>query len=108
MMAPVTPPRQKPPEAFITRVNITQKTEDEEYAKAGEQSYSDSSVPVADSGVSSPASTTNAQRPAARQPAALLYFFFLLDLGMDNNNSASVSADQPATPYRECFQNAFM
>ncbi|KAM3360389.1 hypothetical protein P3S68_020101 [Capsicum galapagoense] len=54
----------------------TQKTEDEEYAEAGEQTSSDSPAPIADSGASSPASTVNAQHPAARQPAALLHFFF--------------------------------
>ncbi|KAM3283025.1 hypothetical protein P3S67_026670 [Capsicum chacoense] len=54
----------------------TQKTEDEEYAEAGEQTSSDSPAPIADSGASPPASTANAQHPAARQPAALLHFYF--------------------------------
>ncbi|XP_016566639.1 beta-adaptin-like protein B isoform X1 [Capsicum annuum] len=90
----------KPPEAFITRVKTTQKTEDEEYADAGEQGYSDSPAGVAESGVSPPASTAIAQHPAARQPAtpAAPALPDLLDLGMDNSNSAIVSADQPAAP----------
>ncbi|PHT57699.1 AP-2 complex subunit beta [Capsicum baccatum] len=90
----------KPPEAFITRVKTTQKTEDEEYADAGEQGYSDSPAGVAESGASPPASTANAQHPAARQPAtpAAPALPDLLDLGMDNSNSAIVSADQPAAP----------
>ncbi|KAM3396761.1 beta-adaptin-like protein B isoform X2 [Capsicum galapagoense] len=90
----------KPPEAFITRVKTTQKTEDEEYADAGEQGYSDSPAGVAEGVASPPASTAIAQHPAARQPAtpAAPALPDLLDLGMDNSNSAIVSADQPAAP----------
>ncbi|PHT45052.1 Beta-adaptin-like protein C [Capsicum baccatum] len=89
----------KPPEEFITHVKTTQKIEDEAYADASEQGYSDSPALVADSGVSPPASKANAQHPKTRQPADLqLLYFFLLDLGIDNSNSVILSADQPATP----------
>lgn len=88
----------KPPEAFVTRVKTTQKTEEEDYSDAGEQSYSDSPARVAESGVSPPASTANPQHPAARQPAAPAALPDLLDLGMENSNSAIVSVDEPATP----------
>ncbi|KAF3631208.1 hypothetical protein FXO38_20920 [Capsicum annuum] len=89
----------KPPKAFITLVKTTQKTEDEDYADAGVQGYFDSPALVAESGASSPASTANARHPTARQPAAPVALALpnLLDLGMDNNNSAIVSADQLAT-----------
>ncbi|PHT51639.1 Beta-adaptin-like protein B [Capsicum baccatum] len=81
-------------------VKTTQKTEDKEYADAGEQGYSDSPALVAESGASPPSSTANARHPTARQPAApaALALPDLLDLGMDNNNSAIVSVDRPATP----------
>ncbi|PHT34161.1 Beta-adaptin-like protein C [Capsicum baccatum] len=64
------------------------------------QGYSDSPTPVAKSGASPPASTANARHPAARQPTepAALVLPDLLDLGMDNSNSAIGSADQPTTP----------
>ncbi|PHT52268.1 Beta-adaptin-like protein B [Capsicum baccatum] len=86
--------------AFITRVKTTQKTENKEYADAGEQGYSDSPALVAENGASPLASTANARHPTARQPAtpAALALPDLLDLGMDNNNSAIVSADQLTTP----------
>ncbi|PHT34410.1 hypothetical protein CQW23_26210 [Capsicum baccatum] len=58
-------------------MKTTQKTEDEEYADAGEQGYSDSPALVAESGASPPASTANAWHPTAR---------------------AIVLADQPTTP----------
>ncbi|PHU14177.1 hypothetical protein BC332_15382 [Capsicum chinense] len=89
-----------PLEIFITRVKTTLKIEDEEYVDAGEQGYSDSPGLVAESGTSPPASTTNAQHPTTRQPAAptALALPDLLDLGMDNNNSTIVSADQHTTP----------
>ncbi|PHU14180.1 hypothetical protein BC332_15385 [Capsicum chinense] len=80
----------KPPKEFITHVKTTQKIEDEAYADASEQDYSDSPAPVADSGVSPPASTANAQHPMTRQPS--------VPAAPDNSNSATVSADQPATP----------
>lgn len=88
----------KPPEAFVTRVKTTQKTEEEDYPEAGEQSYSDSPARVADSGASPPASSANPQHPASRQPAAPAALPDLLDLGMDNSGSAIVSVDQPASP----------
>ncbi|KAM3320919.1 beta-adaptin-like protein B [Capsicum chacoense] len=90
----------KPPKAFITRVKTTQKTEDEDYADAGEQGYSNSPALVAESGASPPSSTANARHPTAQKPAAsaALALPDLLDLGMDNNNSAIVSVDQLATP----------
>ncbi|XP_015085087.1 beta-adaptin-like protein C [Solanum pennellii] len=88
----------KPPEAFVTRVKTTQKTEEEDYPEAGEQSYSDSPARVADSGASPPASSANPQHPASRQPAAPAALPDLLDLGMDNSSSAIVSVDQPASP----------
>lgn len=91
----------KPPEAFVTRVKTTQRTDEEEYADAGEQGLSDSPARVAESGASPPATAAHAQHPAARQPAAPAApaaLPDLLDLGMDNSNSAIVSVDQPATP----------
>ncbi|XP_009591222.1 beta-adaptin-like protein B [Nicotiana tabacum] len=91
----------KPPEAFVTRVKTTQRTEEEEYTDAGEQGLSDSPARVAESGASPPATAAHAQHPAARQPAAPAApaaLPDLLDLGMDNSNSAIVSVDQPATP----------
>ncbi|PHT73314.1 hypothetical protein T459_24099 [Capsicum annuum] len=83
----------------LIKIKTTQKTEDEDYADAGVQGYFDSPALVAESGASSPASTANARHPTARQPAAPVALALpnLLDLGMDNNNSAIVSADQLAT-----------
>ncbi|KAG8382206.1 hypothetical protein BUALT_Bualt05G0052600 [Buddleja alternifolia] len=83
----------KPPDAFVTRVKTMQKTDDEEYPDGeGGNSESPAHAP-ADNGVSSP--TTTSRQPAAA-PAPVPD---LLDLmGMDNNNSAIVSTDQPATP----------
>ncbi|PHU07681.1 hypothetical protein BC332_24170 [Capsicum chinense] len=84
----------------LIKIKTTQKTEDKEYADAGEQGYSNSPALVAESGVSPPSSTANARHPTARQPAApaALALPDLLDLRMDNNNSAIMSVDQPATP----------
>ncbi|PHU17132.1 hypothetical protein BC332_12827 [Capsicum chinense] len=51
-----------------------------------------------ESGASLPASPTNAQHPAARQPAApAAPMLFLLNLGIDRSNGAILLADQPAT-----------
>ncbi|PHT75704.1 hypothetical protein T459_19226 [Capsicum annuum] len=88
----------KPSEAFIIRVMTTQKIEDEEYTDAGEQGYYDSPAPIEENGVSPPASTSNVQHPAARQPSAPTFpALFLLDLGIDNSNNAIVSVDQDTT-----------
>ncbi|KAF3631229.1 hypothetical protein FXO38_17959 [Capsicum annuum] len=84
----------------LIKIKTTQKIEDKEYADIGEQGYSNSPALVAESSASPPSSTANARHPTARQPAApaALALPDLLDLGMDNNNSAIVSVDQPATP----------
>ncbi|KAF3660803.1 hypothetical protein FXO38_12030 [Capsicum annuum] len=88
----------KPSEAFIIRVMTTQKIEDKEYTDTGEQGYYDSPAPIEENGVSPPASTSNVQHPAARQPSAPTFpALFLLDLGIDNSNNAIVSVDQDTT-----------
>ncbi|KAK4435379.1 Beta-adaptin-like protein C [Sesamum alatum] len=91
----------KPPDAFITRVKTLQRTE-EEYYPDGEGGNSESSYHATNTGASRPATTSNAQHSAGKQPAAApaapAPVPDLLDLGMDNNNSAIVSVDQPASP----------
>ncbi|KAL0329828.1 UNVERIFIED_CONTAM: Beta-adaptin-like protein C [Sesamum radiatum] len=82
----------KPPDVFITRVKTLQRTE-EEYYPDGEGGNSESPYHATNAAASSPATTTAA--PAA--PAAPAPVPDLLDLGMDNNNSAIVSVDQPAS-----------
>ncbi|KAK4389263.1 Beta-adaptin-like protein C [Sesamum angolense] len=90
----------KPPDVFITRVKTLQRTE-EEYYPDGEGGNSESPYHAANTAASSPATTSNAQHPAGMQPAAApaapAPVPDLLDLGMDNNNSAIVSVDQPAS-----------
>ncbi|KAK6130021.1 hypothetical protein DH2020_036243 [Rehmannia glutinosa] len=83
----------KPPDAFVTRVKTVQKTEEEEYPD-GEGGYSEQP------GASSPATTSTVQSSAGRPPAAApAPVPDLLDLmGMDGNNSAIVSTEQPASP----------
>ncbi|KAI3468708.1 hypothetical protein Pfo_025371 [Paulownia fortunei] len=93
----------KPPDAFTTRVKTMQRTEEEYYPDGSEGGYSESPVHAADTGVSPPATTSNAQYPAGRQPAAApaapAPVPDLLDLmGMNNDNTAIVSANQPASP----------
>ncbi|KAL2238245.1 beta-adaptin-like protein B [Sesamum indicum] len=91
----------KPPDVFITRVKTLQRTE-EEYYPDGEGGNSESPYHATNTAASSPATTSNAQHPAGKQPAAApaapAPVPDLLDLGMDNNNSAIVSVDQPASP----------
>lgn len=91
----------KPPDAFVTRVKTIQRAEDDEYPEGTEAGYSDSSTHPVDSRASSAASSSNAPHPATRQlttttaaPSALPD---LLDLGLESNNSAIVSVDEPAT-----------
>ncbi|KAL3619266.1 hypothetical protein CASFOL_036836 [Castilleja foliolosa] len=88
----------KPPEAFVTRVKTVQKTEEEEYPD-GEGGYSESPAQAGNPGASSPATTSAVQPAAARAPAAApAPVPDLLDLmGMDGNNSAIVSTEQPAS-----------
>ncbi|KAL0297611.1 UNVERIFIED_CONTAM: Beta-adaptin-like protein C [Sesamum radiatum] len=89
----------KPPDAFVTRVKTVSRTEEEDYPDASEGGYSESPAHTANIGASSPATTSNAQSAAARQPAAApAPVPDLLDLmGMDNN-SAIVPTDRPASP----------
>ncbi|PHU28932.1 AP-1 complex subunit beta-1 [Capsicum chinense] len=88
----------KPSEAFIIRVMTTQKIEDEKYTDVGEQGYYDSPAPIEENGVSPPASTSNVQHLAARQPSAPTFpALFLLDLSIDNSNNAIVSVYQDTT-----------
>ncbi|KAL0331284.1 UNVERIFIED_CONTAM: Beta-adaptin-like protein C [Sesamum angustifolium] len=93
----------KPPDVFITRVKTLQRTE-EEYYPDGEGGNSESPYHATNAAASSPATASNAQHPAGMQPAAApaapaapAPVPDLLDLGMDNNNSAIVSVDQPAS-----------
>ncbi|KAK4486466.1 hypothetical protein RD792_009146 [Penstemon davidsonii] len=92
----------KPPEAFVTRVKTIQRTEEEEYPDGSEGGNSESPAHAASVGATSPASASNAysagRKPAAA-PAPPAPVPDLLDLmGLDNNNSDIVSADQPASP----------
>ncbi|CAI9772685.1 unnamed protein product [Fraxinus pennsylvanica] len=94
----------KPPDAFVTRVKTIQRTEEEEFPDGSEGGYSES--PSHAAGASPPPTESSAQYAAATQPAAAPAVPAapapvpdLLDLmGMDNNNNAIVSVDQPATP----------
>ncbi|KAG9158520.1 hypothetical protein Leryth_016168 [Lithospermum erythrorhizon] len=92
----------KPPEAFVTRVKTTQKTDEDEYPDGGETAYSASPSQGADSGTS-PRTASSAQYPG-RQPvsapgavAAPAPVPDLLDLMGDGNNAVE-AVDQPATP----------
>ncbi|GAA0141321.1 membrane traffic protein [Lithospermum erythrorhizon] len=92
----------KPPEAFITRVKTTQRTEEDEYPDGGETAYSESPSQGADSGTSPP--TASSGQHSARQTVAVPGAAAapapvpdLLDLMGDGNN-ALVSVDQPTTP----------
>ncbi|KAL0408173.1 UNVERIFIED_CONTAM: Beta-adaptin-like protein C [Sesamum radiatum] len=60
----------KPPDAFVTRVKTVSRTEEEDYPDASEGGYSESPAHTANIDASSPATTSNAQSAAARQPAA--------------------------------------
>ncbi|KAK2984556.1 hypothetical protein RJ640_018934 [Escallonia rubra] len=92
----------KPPDAFVTRVKTTQRTEEDDYPDGSEAGYSES--PSHAAGASPPATTSSAPYAAARQPApaAPAPVPDLLDLmGMDGNNNnvdAIVPVDQPAAP----------
>lgn len=95
----------KPPEAFVTRVKTVQRTDEEEYPDGSERGTSDSPAYAANSGgVSPPVTAANAQYAAGGRQQAVVPVSpapvpDLLDLmGMDGNNSATVSADQPTTP----------
>ncbi|GAA0171595.1 membrane traffic protein [Lithospermum erythrorhizon] len=92
----------KPPEAFVTSVKTTQKTDEDEYPDGGETAYSASPSQGADSGTS-PRTASSAQYPR-RQPvsapgavAAPAPVPDLLDLMGDGNNAVE-AVDQPATP----------
>ncbi|KAL2252251.1 beta-adaptin-like protein C [Sesamum indicum] len=88
----------KPPDAFVTRVKTVSRTEEEDYPDASEGGYSESPAHAANIGASSPATTSNVQSAAARQPAAApAPVPDLLDL-MGDNNSAIVPTDRPASP----------
>lgn len=93
----------KPPEAFVTRVKTTQRSEEDDYADGSEAGYSESPAHAADSSASPPTTSSSTQY-AGRQPVAVpappaapAPVPDLLDLGMDNSN-AVVSVDQPTTP----------
>ncbi|KAK3004816.1 hypothetical protein RJ639_017929 [Escallonia herrerae] len=97
----------KPPDAFVTLVKTTQRTEEDDYPDGSEAGYSES--PSHAAGASPPATTSSAPYAAARQPApapvapaAPAPVPDLLDLmGMDGNNNdvdAIVPVDQPAAP----------
>ncbi|KAH7862277.1 hypothetical protein Vadar_002416 [Vaccinium darrowii] len=95
----------KPPEAFVTRVKTTQKTEEEDYPDGGETGYSESPSHAVDSAASPPATSSSAPHAAARQPVPVTPApvpDLLGDLiGLDNDNSgngAIVSVDQPTVP----------
>lgn len=98
----------KPPDSFITRVKITQKTEEEEFPDGAEAGYSESPAQPGDSGASTPATSSSSPYTVPRQhttapaasaaPAAPTAVPDLLDLGGENNNSAIVPVDQPSVP----------
>lgn len=98
----------KPPDAFVTRVRTTQKTEEDDYPEGGEAGYSESPSHAGDIGASPIASSSNATYAAERQPApapvvpaAPAPVPDLLDLmgdGDSNTTNAIVSVDQPEAP----------
>ncbi|XP_047337436.1 beta-adaptin-like protein C [Impatiens glandulifera] len=87
----------KSPEAFVTRVKTTQKTDDDDFVDGGETGYSESPSQGVDSGASP--SSVAARQPA---PAPAPMPDLLGDLiGLDNNSNtanAIVSVDQPTEP----------
>lgn len=87
----------KPPEAFVTRVKTAQRTEEEDYVDGSESGYSESPAHALDSSASPPVAASSARQPAAAAPApaAPAPVPDLLDLGLDNSNSAIVSVDEP-------------
>lgn len=96
----------KPPDAFVTRVKTTQKTEEDDYLDGSEAGYSESpshapgaSPPPTSSGAP-PYATAGQPAPAPVTPAAPVPD--LLDLmGLDGNNdsgNAIVPVDQPVEP----------
>ncbi|KAL3498881.1 hypothetical protein ACH5RR_041613 [Cinchona calisaya] len=93
----------KPPEAFLTRIKTTQRTEEDDYADGSETGYSESPAHAADSSASPPATSSSAQYAASQPvaapaaPAAPALVPDLLDIGL-NNSGAIVSVDQPTTP----------
>ncbi|PSR91483.1 Beta-adaptin-like protein [Actinidia chinensis var. chinensis] len=95
----------KPPDAFVTRVKTTQRTEEDDYPDGGETGYSESPSHPVDSAASPPGSSSNAPHAAAKQPVAAQPApvpDLLGDLiGLDNDNTGSnaiVSTDQPVVP----------
>ncbi|VFQ82846.1 unnamed protein product [Cuscuta campestris] len=92
----------KPPDSFVSRMKITQKTEEEfaDGSEAGELP----GHPV-DSGASTPATSSSSPYTLPRQQtmapaasAAPTVVPDLLDLGVESNNSAIVPVDQPSVP----------
>ncbi|XP_057477940.1 beta-adaptin-like protein B isoform X1 [Actinidia eriantha] len=95
----------KPPDAFVTRVKTTQRTEEDDYPDGVETGYSESPSHPVDSAASPPGSSSNAPHAAAKQPVAAQPApvpDLLGDLiGLDNDNTGSnaiVSTDQPVVP----------
>ncbi|XP_031124771.1 beta-adaptin-like protein B [Ipomoea triloba] len=93
----------KPPDSFVTRVKITQKTEEEEFSDGAEAGHSESPAHPVDSGASTPATSSSSPYTVPRQhttapaaPAAPAVVPDLLDLGGESNNSAIVPVDQPS------------
>ncbi|CAH9069062.1 unnamed protein product [Cuscuta europaea] len=84
----------KPPDAFVTQVKTVQRTDDDEYPEGSESRPSDSPGYSVDSSAH-PASKQSG--PTSAAPSALPD---LLDLGIESNDNAIVSVDQPATPTR--------
>lgn len=91
----------KPPEAFVTRVKTSQRTEEDDYIDGSDSGYSESPAHAAESSSSPPVAVNSAH--AARQPvtataapATPALVPDLLDLGLENSNSAIVAVDQPA------------
>ncbi|KAG8374991.1 hypothetical protein BUALT_Bualt10G0053100 [Buddleja alternifolia] len=88
----------KPPDVFVTHVKTIQKTEEEDYPDGSEGGYSESPSHAANTGASSPPTTSNVQHSAGRQPAPAPVPDLLDLMGADDGNSAIVSSDQPARP----------
>ncbi|KAG5539637.1 hypothetical protein RHGRI_019993 [Rhododendron griersonianum] len=83
----------KPPEAFVTRVKTTQKTEEDDYADGGEPGYSESPSHAVDSAASPAATSSSAPHAVARQPVPATPApvpDLLGDLiGLDNDNNGN-------------------
>ncbi|KAL6986286.1 hypothetical protein U1Q18_019654 [Sarracenia purpurea var. burkii] len=96
----------KPPDAFVSRVKIAQKTEEDDYPNGSETGYSETPSHAADSGASPPATSSNAPQAAVRQPAPASPPVAVPDLlgdliGLDNNNNSNnsiVAVNEPAVP----------